>query len=106
MIGSVLRLDATDSWGYNTHMSIHIHGTYKAGVIYPEQPLALPDDTKVELVVTTISNVSESKVDNHRPQAPQISVEELRERIRRYSVAAGSSLPADFSRDDIYDDHD
>ena len=89
-------------------MSIHIHGTYKAGVIYPEQPLALPDDTKVELVVTT-SPVGEPDTNTAErapsSDAPRISNEELEDRLRRFGVSVGT-LPVDFSRADIYDDHD
>jgi hypothetical protein len=86
-------------------MSIHIHGTYKSGVIYPEQPLALPDDTKISIVVTPTPEQPSAEVPREQPAAPRISREELEERIARYGVSVGS-LPPDFSRDDIYSDHD
>ncbi len=101
-------LDATDSRGYNLPMNFHIHGTYRSGVIYPERPLALPDDTKVELVVTMSptdepdANAAERAA---RSDAPNISDEELEDRLRRFGVSVGT-LPVDFSRSDIYDDHD
>lgn len=39
-------------------MAIHIQATYRAGVIYPDQPLQLPDDTTV--VVTIVAAGGES----------------------------------------------
>ena len=62
-------------------MSIEVDATYRAGVIVPSQPLALPDNT------------------------PVYFFEELRQQIAKHSVSV-SSLPPDFSREDIYRDHD
>jgi hypothetical protein len=39
------------------------------------------------------------------PPSPRFTADELRERIAKYGVSVGT-LPRDFSRDDIYSDHD
>jgi hypothetical protein len=40
-----------------------------------------------------------------RPKSPRFTAEKLQQLIDKYSVAVGS-LPEDFSRADIYSDHD
>ncbi|MGE3243116.1 MAG: hypothetical protein AB7G28_03795 [Pirellulales bacterium] len=40
-----------------------------------------------------------------RPKSPKLTPEEFDAIIDKYSVSIGS-LPADFSREDIYSDHD
>jgi predicted DNA-binding antitoxin AbrB/MazE fold protein len=85
-------------------MSIHIQATYRDGVIYPDQPLALPDATKVEVEVTSVER-KVAHTPRTRPKAPQFTAAELEERLRRYAVS-GPGLPIDFSREDIYRDHD
>ncbi len=138
-------------------MEIHSHGIYKSGVIQPEQPLELPDNTKVRFVLIpetetqecnatsaqekprpitgeeldelirrhgvsagtrvsagTLRPLNDSDVEPAQlpsgvlielPEAPRISSEAFKERIRKYAFSA-PSLPADFSREDIYIDHD
>jgi len=89
-------------------MTIHVHATYRAGVIHPDQPLELPDNTEVDLTVVPVAaeNGASTAADTVvRPPAPRISVEELRDRLAKYAVSV-EPLPPDFSRADIYRDHD
>ena len=85
-------------------MEIHSQGVYKAGVIQPEQPLELPDNTKVRFVLVPEGEPKSSEGADERAKPP-ITREELDELILKYGVAVGT-LPPDFSRDDIYSDHD
>lgn len=94
--------------GYNCSMTIHIDATYRNGVIQPDHPLALPDDTPLHLVVVpkpTGGRLSPEEIIAIRPKSPRITVEEFDALIDKYSVSVGS-LPVDFSREDIYSDHD
>jgi len=85
-------------------MNIQVQATYRAGVIYPDDPIALPENTRLELSINAVKNHN-GLSPRMRPPAPRMSVEELRDRVRRYAVHVGS-LPVDFSREDIYQDHD
>ena len=85
-------------------MSIQIHAKYKAGVIHPDQPLGLPDNTEVELVVTAVAMPANGQR-CARPTTPRFSAEELRAMLDRHAVSVGT-LPTEFSRSDIYEDHD
>ena len=82
-------------------MTIDIDATYRDGAIYPETPLNLPNNTPVH--VRVVAKASDARPE--LPPSPRISVEELRERIKKYGVSVGT-LPPDFSREDIYSDHD
>lgn len=88
-------------------MTINVHATYRDGLIHPAVPLNLPDNTPVEVtIVASNGNVSTlPETDPPRPVAPRISVEELRSLLAKHAVTIGT-LPADFSRADIYSDHD
>ncbi len=89
-------------------MSIQIEATYRGGVIHPNVPLDLPENTPVSVVVPAAkppATLTREELIAKRPKAPKISVEEFRERLAKYAVHVGS-LPPDFSREDIYSDHD
>ena len=80
--------------------------TYRDGAFYPTQPISLPENSRV--VITSIRAVEELTKEDilaMRPKAPKITVEEFDRIIRENSVSVGS-LPPDFSRADIYSDHD
>jgi hypothetical protein len=85
-------------------MSVPIHGKYKAGVIHPDRPLNLPENADVELLVTAVKQPANGQT-IVRPLAPQFTADELQARLDRHAVSVGT-LPADFSRVDIYRDHD
>lgn len=90
-------------------MTFHIHATYRAGAIHPDQPLGLPDNTEVHVVVVPVGDVTKlavpEDIDALRPKAPRFTADELHERLAKSAVRVGS-LPPDFSREDIYSDHD
>jgi predicted DNA-binding antitoxin AbrB/MazE fold protein len=82
-------------------MPIDIDATYRDGVIHPESPLDLPNNTPVHVVVVA-KRQHEKRTP---PPSPRFTAEELRERIEKYGVSVGT-LPCDFSREDVYSDHD
>ena len=90
-------------------MAIEFHATYRAGVIHPDQPLGLPDNTEVNVVVMPVVKAAEplsrEEIIAMRPSSPKITPEEFDALLDKYSVSVGS-LPADFSREDIYQDDD
>lgn len=95
-------------------MSIEIDAIYRAGAIVPNQPLALPENTPVHVVVVeknaaargvSLKGLSRDEIIALRPKSPKFTAEELNALIEKYSVSVGS-LPPDFSREDIYSDHD
>lgn len=100
-------------------MSIEIDATYRAGAIYPNQPLALPDNTPVRVVVVekdsavsganprgvSLKGLTRDEIIALRPKSPKLTPEEFDAIIEKYSISVGS-LPPDFSREDIYSDHD
>jgi predicted DNA-binding antitoxin AbrB/MazE fold protein len=89
-------------------MAIQFDATYRDGVIHPKQPLALADGAEVHVVVAPVERPKKRTPEElaaMRPKAPRFTGKELHERIEKYSVKVGS-LPLDFSREDIYSDHD
>jgi hypothetical protein len=100
-------------------MSIEFDATYRSGAIVPNQPLALPDNTPVHVVVVendtssprdkpravSLKGLTREEIIAMRPKSPKFTSEELDALIEKYSVSVGS-LPPDFSREDIYSDHD
>jgi len=83
-------------------MTIHIHGTYRAGVIYPSEPLPLLDNSHVELTVVPSDPISPTEAG---PSAPKFMPDDLARWISEVGISVGK-LPTDFSRADIYEDHD
>jgi hypothetical protein len=94
-------------------MTIDIDATYRDGAIHPDTPLNLPNNTPVHVRVATKPGISppipfpttREEVLAIRPKSPKFTAEQLDELIDKYSVSVGS-LPEDFSRADIYSDHD
>ena len=82
-------------------MTIDIDATYRDGTLHLDSPLNLPNNTPVHVVV-----VAKQQHDKRiPPSSPRFTADELRERIEKYGVSVGT-LPVDFSREDIYSDHD
>jgi predicted DNA-binding antitoxin AbrB/MazE fold protein len=84
-----------------------IEATYRDGAFYPTMPISLPENTRVEVRLPTEARklrTPEEMLDA-RPRSPKITSEEFRARIAKYAIRVGT-LPADFSRADIYSDHD
>ena len=92
-------------------MSTPIDATYRDGAIIPAAPLDLPDNTPLRVVVVLQAAriVGSAKTRDEilalRPKAPTFTGEQLEAAIRSHAVSVGS-LPPDFSRADIYSDHD
>jgi hypothetical protein len=94
-------------------MAIDIDATYRDGAIHPDVPLNLPDNTPVRVRVVpkpavfppTPFPTAREEVLAIRPKSPRFTAEQLEELIDKYSVSVGS-LPEDFSRADIYSEHD
>ena len=89
-------------------MSIDIDATYRDGAIHPQTPLNLPDNTPLR--VRVLSKLvpfptTPEEIRAIRPKAPRFTGEQLDALLAKHSVSVGS-LPADFSREDIYSDHD
>ena len=82
-------------------MTIEIDATYRDGAIHPDTPLNLPNNTPVHVRVETKPPVN----DVVPPSSPRFTPEEFRARVAKYAVKVGT-LPPDFSREDIYSDHD
>ena len=89
-------------------MSIQFDATYRDGAIHPAKPLALPENTEIRVLIVPRPKQPpgvEVEIDAMRPTSPKMSPEEFDELVSRHSISIGS-LPADFSREDIYQDHD
>jgi predicted DNA-binding antitoxin AbrB/MazE fold protein len=80
-----------------------IQATYRDGAFHPVHPISLPENTRVEVSVP--AQLSREEVIAMRPKAPRFTGEQLQALIDKFHIA-GPSLPADFSRADIYSDHD
>lgn len=78
-----------------------ISAIYENGVLRPLTPLDLPDHEVVQLVVAPLPAIEASS-----PSVPgRMSSEEFRRRLKEL-VTYDGALPDDFSRADIYADHD
>jgi predicted DNA-binding antitoxin AbrB/MazE fold protein len=94
-------------------MTIDIDATYRDGALHPESPLNLPENTPVRVRVVAKPDVfppipfptKREEIIAIRPKSPRITPEEFKALVEKYSVSVGS-LPVDFSREDIYSDHD
>lgn len=94
-------------------MTIDIDATYRDGALHPETPLNLPENTPVRVRVLPKPGTSlpvpfpktREEILAIRPKSPRITAEEFEALIKKHSVSVGS-LPVDFSREDIYSDHD
>jgi hypothetical protein len=89
-------------------MTIHTHATYRDGALYPDEPLGLPENSEVNITVAPVVKSSTAADGDGMiapPTSPKMTSEEFRALIKKYAVRVGS-LPPDFSREDIYSDHD
>jgi predicted DNA-binding antitoxin AbrB/MazE fold protein len=84
-----------------------IRAIYENGVFKPLQPVALPEATEVEFVPRPVAPTGAHPVEGCFLSHPNPSPEEFRRILDEMaSFPPGKVLPPDFSRDDIYDDHD
>lgn len=78
-----------------------IEATYRDGAFYPVHPISLPENTPAQVIVVPSNKEASSKP----LSSPRFTSEQLRARIAKHAVSVGT-LPPDFSRADIYSDHD
>jgi hypothetical protein len=94
-------------------MAIEASGAYRDGAIHPDQPLPLPENTPVRVIVVPQANffppvpfpITREDVLATWPKSLRITPEEFDRIVDAYSISA-PPLPDDFSRADIYSDHD
>jgi predicted DNA-binding antitoxin AbrB/MazE fold protein len=80
-----------------------IRAVYENGVFRPTQPVALPEATEVEFVPQVVNQPVEPVFISD----PNPSPEEFRRILDEMAALPPTKvLPPDFSRADIYDDHD
>jgi hypothetical protein len=79
-------------------MNVEFDATYRDGLLYPSQPLMLPNNTPVHGVVIVRPPTAPAI-------APRLTLEEY-EALKIGHRFSAPSLPEDFSRADIYSDHD
>lgn len=89
-----------------------VHAVYENGVFKPTEPVSLPEACEVEFEPRVVDPGRPTPPNQGGPtpmfiSRPNPSPEEL-ERLLDEMAAMGSGqvLPADWSRADIYDDHD
>lgn len=78
---------------YNSSMSEQIDAIFDHGVFRPLVPLALPDQTRVTLSVQPATAAGDASAADFEAELEPLLFD-------------GPNLPADFSRADIYADHD
>ena len=80
-----------------------IHAVYEKGVFRPKEPVLLPESCEVEFEPRLVGPVVQPVFIFD----PNPSPEEFRRLLDAMaSRPAAKVLPPDFSREDIYDDHD
>ena len=84
-----------------------IHAVYENGVFKPKEPVALPEACEVEFEPRIILAPGSNEITPMFLSDPNLTPEEFGRLLDAMaSRPQGKTLPPDFSRDDIYDDHD
>jgi hypothetical protein len=86
-------------------MTIHANATYRDGALHLAQPLMLPENASVVVTITPTAAQPKADIEAIRPKSPKLTPEEFDAIISKNAVHVGT-LPPDFSREDIYSDHD
>ncbi|MDZ4779807.1 MAG: antitoxin family protein [Planctomycetia bacterium] len=79
-------------------MSQTFSAIYEDGVLRPLTPVEIPDHAIVQVTVATPTTAANST-------SAELSLDELKRRFAEATTYDGG-LPSDFSREDIYSDHD
>ena len=73
------------------------------------EPLGLPENTEVKVVIMPIERAADAETPENilaiRPKSPKITPEQFDALVKKHAVSVGTLTP-DFSREDIYRDHD
>lgn len=84
-----------------------IHAIYENGVFKPTHPVALPEATEVEFEPRVVTPPGTTAPTPTFISDPNPSPEEFRRILDAMAALPPTKvLPPDFSRADIYDDHD
>ncbi len=86
-------------------MTIHTQATYRDGALHLPQPLGIPNNTDVSVIIVPSRDEDKAEILASRPKSPRFTSAELHRILAENAVHVGS-LPPDFSREDIYSDHD
>ena len=86
-------------------MSEQIDAIFDQGVLKPLAPLNLPDQARVKVTVETVNTESVAK-QNGTLDAPRGKEGDHFDSELEPLLFSGPTLPPDFSRADIYADHD
>ena len=81
-------------------MSQEFHATYEHGILRLDVPLPLPEQTRVTGIVSNVESAAAPSV-----AQKSMSAEEFERQFDELAIDV-PPLPADFSRADIYLDHD
>jgi hypothetical protein len=81
-------------------MSLEFDATYRDGALHPAEPLNLPNNAPVRVVILPAAAPLAIP-----PTKPLITAEEFDAIVEKHSFSA-PPLPENFSRADIYSDHD
>ena len=77
--------------------------TYEQGVLKLDAPLSLPEHARVTGLVTKVDTQPNEPAQALPSDLPD---DEFDRMLDEFSISGGKPLPADFSRADIYSDHD
>ncbi len=77
--------------------------TYEQGVLKLDAPLSLPEHARVTGLVTKVDAQPSEAAQAARNDLPDDEFERM---LDEFSIGGGKPLPTDFSRADIYSDHD
>lgn len=87
-------------------MAPTIHAVFENGVFRPKGPVALPEAAEVAFEPRLVSPPADPALPTFISD-PQLSLDEFREKLREMAaLSTGQTLPADWSRADLYDEHD
>jgi hypothetical protein len=81
------------------------NAVYEHGILRLDSPLALPEQARVSGLVTVIEGV-EGQGEEQSGVCRDLSDDEFERLLESFSMSSAKPLPADFSRADIYSDHD
>jgi predicted DNA-binding antitoxin AbrB/MazE fold protein len=84
-----------------------VHAIYENGVFKPKEPVALPESCEVEFEPRIVNPEGTQSPYPTFISDPNPTPEEFRRILDEMAKSPpGKTLPPDFSRADIYDDHD
>ena len=87
-------------------MAPTIHAVFENGVFRPKGPVALPESAEVAFEPRLVTPAAEAVFPMFISD-PRLTLDEFRDKLREMAaMSTGQTLPADWSRADLYDDHD